>query len=309
MNKPFGWLTLLLVVLFAIQVIAREPPKWQNQNLEEFPGILDEAPPSKLEKDYMDAIFTDQDETVPHSGFDFEYDFDSNDKKSFFLSIVTIIVSEIGDKTFFIAAIMAMSHSRLLIFAAAFSALMIMSIFSAVLGHVVLTVVPKHYVTFMASLLFFAFGVKIMLEAWNMTGNEGQQELEEVTTELEEHKHSEKLNHMEEANEPSKKSSGAAELLQYLLSPTFVQTFVLTFLAEWGDRSQIATIALGASENVFWVCIGTVFGHGLCTAVAVAGGRLLATKISVRTVNLVGSVLFIIFGIIYLYQGVNEQRV
>ncbi|ORX98259.1 UPF0016-domain-containing protein [Basidiobolus meristosporus CBS 931.73] len=220
---------------------------------------------------------------------------------------LTIVVSEIGDKTFFIAAIMAMSHSRLLIFSAAFSALMIMSIFSAVLGHVVLTIIPKHFVTYMASLLFFVFGGKILLEAWNMSGDEGQQELEEVSTELEEHKHSEKLNQMEEQPESCRKSSGVTELMQYLLSPTFVQTFVLTFLAEWGDRSQIATIALGASENVFWVCVGTVLGHGFCTALAVAGGRLLATKISVRTVNLFGSVLFIIFGIIYLYQGIYEQ--
>ncbi len=31
---------------------------------------------------------------------------------------------------------------------------------------------------------------------------------------------------------------------QSLLSPVFVEAFVLTFLAEWGDRSQIATIGM-----------------------------------------------------------------
>lgn len=31
---------------------------------------------------------------------------------------------------------------------------------------------------------------------------------------------------------------------QLLLSPVFVEAFVLTFLAEWGDRSQIATIGM-----------------------------------------------------------------
>jgi putative Ca2+/H+ antiporter (TMEM165/GDT1 family) len=37
-------------------------------------------------------------------------------------------------------------------------------------------------------------------------------------------------------------------VIQLLTSPVFAQAFVLTFLGEWGDRSQITTIAMGGAH-------------------------------------------------------------
>jgi putative Ca2+/H+ antiporter (TMEM165/GDT1 family) len=73
--------------------------------------------------------------------------------------------------------------------------------------------------------------------------------------------------------------------------------FSITFLAEWGDRSQIATIALAAAKDPIGVCVGGILGHAVCTAIAVIGGRLLATRISERTVAYVGGVLFLTFAV------------
>ncbi len=42
--------------------------------------------------------------------------------------------------------------------------------------------------------------------------------------------------------QPRKADSSIRRIAQNVLSPVFVEAFVLTFLAEWGDRSQIATI-------------------------------------------------------------------
>lgn len=47
-------------------------------------------------------------------------------------SLSVIVVSELGDKTFFIAAIMAMKHPRLTVFAGAIGALALMTILSGV---------------------------------------------------------------------------------------------------------------------------------------------------------------------------------
>merc|ERR1712216_61553 len=85
----------------------------------------------------------------------------------------------------------------------------------------------------------------------------------------------------------------------------FTQSFVMTFLAEWGDRSQVATIALGAAKNAVGVTLGAVIGHALCSAIACVGGKMLASSISERTVAFSGGVLFLLFGATTAYSGVD----
>lgn len=80
-------------------------------------------------------------------------------------------------------------------------------------------------------------------------------------------------------------------------SHIFSQAFVMTFLAEWGDRSQIATIALAASFNPFMVTFGALLGHFICTVAAVKIGELISAKVTEKQVLTVGGIVFIISGI------------
>lgn len=41
---------------------------------------------------------------------------------------------------------------------------------------------------------------------------------------------------------------GVRNTLQLMTNPVFAQAFILTFLGEWGDRSQITTIAMGGAH-------------------------------------------------------------
>ncbi|KAI6121309.1 hypothetical protein F5141DRAFT_510384 [Pisolithus sp. B1] len=242
-----------------------------------------------------------------------------------FRSFATIIFSEVGDKTFLIAAILAMRHPRLLVFAGAFGSLFLMSLLSAAMGHILPSLIPKAWTQLAAGILFLAFGCKMLMEGRAMTNSSTKidEEMREVEEEIENDEagveklsgHSIPLEHIEEgqvpssashAGKPANKSSfveGTRNFCNLFLGPVFVQAFVLTFLGEWGDRSQIATIALGATHSVYLVTLGTIIGHTACTTLAVLGGRYVSTKISVKHVTLGGAILFLIFGVVYLYES------
>merc|ERR1711871_364878 len=218
---------------------------------------------------------------------------------AFIASLVMIILSEIGDKTFFIAAILAMQHSRMVVFLGAIAALAAMTVISAAMGYAAPALLPKSLTHYAGVALFAYFGQQLLREG--MGAEHGvSDELEETEEELaEEGSKGQDLEGGGEAVEVKVKPSA----MENLLGPIFVKTFMLTFLAEWGDRSQIATIALAATKDPYGVTVGGILGHSLCTAMAVIGGRMLATKISERTMLLLGGGLFLIFAVLDLWKG------
>jgi len=259
----------------------------------------------------------------------------------FLQAFAMIIVSEIGDKTFLIAAIMAMRHPRIVVFAGALGSLVVMSILSAAMGHILPTLVPKRWTQLAAGVLFLVFGAKLFVEGKNMPGGNEKvlEEMREAEEEIDEdvavHEGTGRttasgdvipLEEIEaggggggggrvgddagDAREKPKSASalrgtleGTRNLCSFLLGPVFVQVFVLTFLGEWGDRSQIATIMLAAAHNVYIVALGTIIGHTFCTALAVIAGRYISTRISAKHVTLGGAALFLCFGLVYLYEA------
>lgn len=249
----------------------------------------------------------------------------------FVSSFLMILVSEIGDKTFLIACLMAMRHSRILIFCAAFGALGAMTLLSAILGHTFTHLLPQASTDGLAAFLFFVFGIKMFKEAAEIEpGSEAvNTEIQSLQREIDQGLESKLCDEDDDIevgkshNDPvgdaalpyvnrtykgvSKQlSKKVFNLASLLLSPVFVETFVLTFLGEWGDRSQVTTIAMSAEENIWPIVLGASFGHFVCTLIAVLGGKLLAGRISVKTVTISGAIFFVIFGVIYGYRSINH---
>mmetsp|Transcript_43584 Transcript_43584/g.170589 ORF Transcript_43584/g.170589 Transcript_43584/m.170589 type:complete len:215 (+) Transcript_43584:166-810(+) len=167
-----------------------------------------------------------------------------------FQSFLIILVTEIGDRTFFIAAILAMKNGRLQVLVGALGALYVMTILSAALGVAFPLMLDVKYTSVAAAVLFLYFG-GTMLKEWyqkRLERGKGSEELEEVEQEL---NAPGDVEEGEPANDDNEKyRTNFRRLLYSILSPLVVKAFTMTFLAEWGDRSQFATIALAAAKNV-----------------------------------------------------------
>ncbi|CAG8433499.1 6279_t:CDS:2 [Diversispora eburnea] len=294
-RRKILWVVAILIIIFGVLLIKAEEI---SDEIDSRNGEIDETVTEQLvnieaeDPDLVGSVL-DIDLTEVNKGQDMKSLFpvvNSEESGSFFIGIIMIIVSEIGDKTFFIAAIMAMKNSRLLVFTASFSALALMSILSAAFGHAVPNLISQRFTNYLASLLFIIFGIKMAIEGYNMTDEEASQELEEVSLELKEKEEAGILERVEEGvgvseeddtgdtggsgseaeglnnkgmnsgtnsgnNEEIDRATfkeGLINLCQFIFSPIFVQTFVLNFLAEWGDRSQIATIAIAAAQDMLF---------------------------------------------------------
>jgi len=215
--------------------------------------------------------------------------------KAFVNSMGMIWATEIGDKTFFIAAILAMRHARLAVFAGALGALAVMTVLSAALGLALPALMPRRYTHYASAALFLYFGVRLLKDANGMEAGGVSEELEEVEEEL--GVGAGKKGDVGAAGDAEAGGAGAqkAAAAERDAARVLSQAFVLTFLAEWGDRSQIATIALASAKDPYGVVAGGVVGHAMCTGLAVVGGRMLASRISEKHVAVVGGIIFLIF--------------
>ncbi|XP_064483359.1 putative divalent cation/proton antiporter TMEM165 [Ornithodoros turicata] len=191
---------------------------------------------------------------------------------------VMILCSEMGDKTFFIHAVMAMKHSRAAVMCGALSANTLMCVLSVFLGSAV-SLLQKVYTHYLSVFLLVTFGLLMIGEGFSMEkeGCKGRTQVAET-----------------QRKKP---------LMAKSASSVLKETFMLTFLGEWGDRSQVTTIAMAANEGAVAVVLGAVIGHAVCICIAVFGGSMVADKVSVRSVTLFGGVIFLMFAAAGVIMG------
>lgn len=78
----------------------------------------------------------------------------------------------------------------------------------------------------------------------------------------------------------------------------FLTTVVAFFLVEMGDKTQVATIALGARfDNLVMVTMGTTLGMMLANVPAVFLGHELIERVPLNIVRVIAALLFLVIGV------------
>ncbi|XP_048503277.1 GDT1-like protein 5 isoform X2 [Beta vulgaris subsp. vulgaris] len=176
--------------------------------------------------------------------------------QGFTKSLAMTVLSEIGDKTFIAAAILAMRHPRRLVLTGCLSALIVMTILSAVVGWAAPNLMSRKLTHHVATALFFGFGLWSLWDGFHQEGDAG--ELAEVEKQLDADFKGATSTTKEHKDDDEKKKKTRPFLTQFF-SPILLKAFSITFFGEWGDKSQLATIGLAADENPFGVVLGGIF--------------------------------------------------
>ena len=201
-------------------------------------------------------------------------------------SFTAITLAELGDKTFFMALILAARHRARWVFIGAFAALAAVTLISLALGYGLRELLPQALVPWLAAVLFLAFGLKLLIDAQAMGSGAAAEEAEDAEAAVNE-----------------------AEKHQMITTPWAViwEAFALVFIAELGDRTQFTTIFLATAPGFGFTALlaGTLAGHALVTWLAVGAGRWIGGRISERLLYRLSGGLFLLFGLAALGQALT----
>jgi putative Ca2+/H+ antiporter (TMEM165/GDT1 family) len=87
----------------------------------------------------------------------------------------------------------------------------------------------------------------------------------------------------------------------------FLTTLVAFFIAEIGDKTQIATVALAAGySNLFAVVAGTTCGMLLANAPVIFLGNAFAGRLPMRAIHITTTVLLLGIGAVFIFRAIHR---
>lgn len=180
---------------------------------------------------------------------------------AFLISLAVVALSEMGDKTQLLALLLSARFRKPIpILLAIFLATLVNHGVSAILGQWITTVLSPTVLLWIVSLGFIGMAI------WMLIPDELGDESESIN--------------------------------KWQKYGVFGATFVLFFLAEIGDKTQIATVALAARfDSIGWVTVGTTLGIMLVNAPAVFIGNQLAEKLPISLIHKIGALVFLTIGV------------
>ena len=181
------------------------------------------------------------------------------------VSLAVVFVAELGDKSQLMTMTYALRHRWWVVLSGVGIASFLVHGLSVTIGHFLGLTLPERPIAFAAAIAFLLFAV------W--TWREGR--------------------------------AGAADDDVRVPEPRHVLLAVVSsfVLAELGDKTMLATVALASDHNWAGVWIGATAGMVLADGAAIVVGRLLHKRLPERFLHGLASVLFLLFGMWLLLDG------
>jgi putative Ca2+/H+ antiporter (TMEM165/GDT1 family) len=169
-----------------------------------------------------------------------------------------VFLAEMGDKSQLLAMTLAHRYRAVPVIAGTFSAFALLNLLAVVVGQALADLIPQKLVLLVAASLFLYFGYR----AWQDAGNaEGQ------------------------ATDPRPVGNG------------FVVSFTMILIAEFGDKTQLAVIALAAGTGQIWaVFAGGTLALWAVSLLGILFGATVLRRVPKHWVHRVAAVMFIAFG-------------
>ncbi len=175
-----------------------------------------------------------------------------------------IFVAELGDKTQLAVMALSARHSWRAVLAGAAAAFVVLNIMAVAAGTLANNFFDPFWTQTGAGLLFIVFGILALRGG------------------------------TEESDEERKG----------LTNSIFFTSFAMIFLAELGDKTQLATAAMAARyEAALMVFVGSTLALWTVSAIGALLGKKVLGRLPARTVGLVAGSLFILFGLMALYSA------
>jgi len=182
-----------------------------------------------------------------------------------FLAALAIIgLAELGDKTQLLTFGFATKYPFWKVIAAVASATALLMAIAVGFGGIISRIIPPFYLQLLAGLIFLAFGFWTLLGKAGKEGGEGQ---------------------AEDGRSP------------------FWIVFAAFFIAELGDKTQLATLTLSAQYGApLLVWLGATLAMVAVNVVSVLAGSWLSRHLPAKFIRYLGAAVFIIFGLATLAE-------
>lgn len=186
---------------------------------------------------------------------------------AFLLSFGVIFVAELGDKSQLMAMTFAARYRLMVVLAAITAATALVHLFSVLLGAAVGVALPTDVLSIIAGLAFFGFA------AWTLRGDSLSEE------------------------EKAKSAKHTRSV--------FLSVGVAFFLAELGDKTMLATITLATDHALLGTWLGSTLGMVAADGLAIGIGHVLGTRLPERVVRIGAAILFVVFGVLLIVDGLR----